>query len=258
MKKPRIPNNLNFLDKWREFRYALANLTRLPIDLPENITPEETGKSLLWHTAVAFTVGGILVVIQMLLFAVNAGLTAFVVLVAWFILTGSKHFDGIADTLASLLPSRESAGAGINKASLPSKSVLITSSILIIFFAKFSALNVAFEQGYESAVIIACILARATTMWLIVSSSGPRPVEYGGLNEIADVEQSHVFLVIAVSCLFCVAIGGTWVIFVIAICAALAYVFQRILVRRESEASKNYASAATETMEAIALWIVAI
>ena len=258
MKTPRIPDNLQLLDKWREFRYALATLTRLPIALPENITPEESGKSLLWHTGVAFTIGLILVAIQMLLFAVNAGLTAFVVLVAWFILTGSKHFDGIADTLASLLPSRESAGDGINKASLPSKSVLVTSSILIIFFAKFSALNVAFEQSYESAVIIACILARASTMWLVVSSLGPRSVEYGGLNEMSGVEQSHVFLVIAVSCLFCVAIGGTWVIFVIAVCAALAYLFQRILVRRESEASKNYPSAATETMEAIALWMIAI
>jgi len=82
-----------------DLRAALAFLTVLPIGYPENRLP---GYSFAWYPLVGLVLGLFLSLIAILPWP-TALISAFVVLLAWVVLTGGLHLDGFGDSCDGLL-----------------------------------------------------------------------------------------------------------------------------------------------------------
>ena len=248
------PKEEKLHSRLREFRFALSTLTRLPAWKPANIESDEINRSLLWHTAVGLTIGLALVILQAFIPG-NTGMTAIIILVAWVWISGSLHYDGMLKTFSLLTQSMDPQGSNTNSNS--SNTVFITTTILIILIAKFSALSVAIQDNYIGALVVACVLGRAAAMWLIISPNYSEPYNYGGL-EAVDVDLRYVYTVIGLSCLLCILIGGSWIILAIAICAGVVYFTQKHLADKDNGVSGNTAACTVEVVEVITLWFAVL
>lgn len=80
------------------FLVALQFLTRLPLPHREAPTDEERGRSLLWFPAVGLLIGLLLWLLNGLVGGAGDLVAAALLLVAWVLITGGLHLDGLADT----------------------------------------------------------------------------------------------------------------------------------------------------------------
>ncbi|MEL7432480.1 MAG: adenosylcobinamide-GDP ribazoletransferase [Chloroflexota bacterium] len=84
---------------WDDIRAAFSFLTILPLGFAEGRKP---GWSVAWYPLVGILIGLLLVAIHSIS-PLDASLTAFVMLLAWVIITGGLHLDGFADSCDALL-----------------------------------------------------------------------------------------------------------------------------------------------------------
>ncbi|MEO0598282.1 MAG: adenosylcobinamide-GDP ribazoletransferase [Chloroflexota bacterium] len=84
---------------WDDIRAAFSFLTIVPLGFAEGRKP---GWSVAWYPLVGILIGLLLVAIHTLSPFDNS-LTAFVMLLAWVIITGGLHLDGFADSCDGLL-----------------------------------------------------------------------------------------------------------------------------------------------------------
>ncbi len=90
---------------WTDVRAAFLFLTILPLGASEGRQP---GWSMAWYPLVGGCLGGVLALIALL--APGApGVTAFLVLLAWVVLTGGLHLDGFGDSCDGLFATVEPA-----------------------------------------------------------------------------------------------------------------------------------------------------
>lgn len=84
---------------WADLRAAVVFLTIVPLRHVEGRRP---GRSLAWYPLVGAGIGGILALLAQYV-PLSSQVTALVVLLAWVILTGGLHVDGLGDTCDGLL-----------------------------------------------------------------------------------------------------------------------------------------------------------
>lgn len=84
---------------WDDIRAAFSFLTILPLGFAEGRKP---GWSVAWYPLVGILIGLLLVAIHTLS-PFDTPLTAFVMLLAWVVITGGLHLDGFADSCDGLL-----------------------------------------------------------------------------------------------------------------------------------------------------------
>ncbi|MEM9954828.1 MAG: adenosylcobinamide-GDP ribazoletransferase [Chloroflexota bacterium] len=84
---------------WDDIRAAFSFLTILPLGFAEGRKP---GWSVAWYPLVGVLIGLLLVAIHTLS-PFDTSLIAFMMLLAWVIITGGLHLDGFADSCDSLL-----------------------------------------------------------------------------------------------------------------------------------------------------------
>lgn len=90
---------------WADIRAAFSFLTILPLGYAEGRKP---GWSFAWYPLVGLVIGLVLVLVASLSpFA--EGTTAFLVLLAWVVITGGLHLDGFGDSCDGLLATVEPA-----------------------------------------------------------------------------------------------------------------------------------------------------
>ncbi len=82
---------------------ALQFLTVVPPLVRRTFTPEEVGRSVGWFPLVGLLLGGLLAGLNWCLgLAFPPGMTAALLLVAWVLLTGALHIDGLLDSCDGL------------------------------------------------------------------------------------------------------------------------------------------------------------
>ena len=90
----------------RTLRIAFGLLTTLPFPLPDDWSPGDSGRASVWYPLVGLVIGTLTWLVwkgALLLFpSLVAGI---VTLLAWVLLTGGLHLDGLADCCDGLLAS---------------------------------------------------------------------------------------------------------------------------------------------------------
>ncbi|MBN8591501.1 MAG: adenosylcobinamide-GDP ribazoletransferase [Anaerolineae bacterium] len=84
----------------QDLRAALAFLTIVPVGYPEGRKP---GYAYGWFPLVGLLIGLVLVLVGVAVVPVSAEVRALLILLAWVVLTGGLHLDGLADSCDGLL-----------------------------------------------------------------------------------------------------------------------------------------------------------
>ncbi len=91
---------------WRGLHLAHTFLTTLPLPHVGDVKPGEFRHASGYYPAVGWTLGVLLVVTQLLISSLPAGVGAALVLAVWLGLTGMLHFDGLVDCGDALLAAK--------------------------------------------------------------------------------------------------------------------------------------------------------
>ncbi len=165
---------------FRPLLVALRLLTRLPVPEPpaDGDRARLEADSLFWFPSVGLLLGGLLWGGQALLVQAHAPelLQAALLLVAWVVLTGALHLDGLADTADAWL-----GGLGDRERTLaimkdPCAGPAGVVAVVLVLLLKFGALTAA--SGLF--LLLAVFLGRVVLVLLFVTTPYVRP---GGMGE---------------------------------------------------------------------------
>lgn len=157
------------------FWLALQFLTRLPVPAPAAFSPRAAGRSLLFYPVVGLLIGLLLAVPAGLFDGAAAGPRAAVLLMAWALMTGALHLDGLADCADAWIGghgSRERSFAILKDPRAGSAAVVV---VVLVLLAKFAAIqNLLVTHDWEP-IVWAPVAGRTSALALLVLSPYANP-----------------------------------------------------------------------------------
>jgi len=160
----------------RAFALALQLLTRLPVpssSLPPR--PEELGLSVLFFPAVGLLIGALLAGLHTVLWLVDPGVLAALVLAMWVLLTGGLHLDGLADTADAWIGGQghRDRTLAIMKDSRSGPIAIV--AVVLVLLAKFAALQALLAGDARAILLLAPVLGRIAIVLLLITTPYVRP-----------------------------------------------------------------------------------
>lgn len=154
----------------RPFFIALQFLTRLPVRIA--CEPDETSiaHSLGYYPLVGLIIGALLGGFAWLLSETPALLSAGLLLVAWVLVTGGLHLDGLADSMdawAGGLGDREKTLAIMKDPNCGPAGVV---GIVLLLLLKFVALHAILESGNLTILLLAPLFGRTVLLLLFITT----------------------------------------------------------------------------------------
>ena len=160
----------------RAFALALQLLTRLPVpssSLPPR--PEELGLSVLFFPVVGLLIGALLAGLHTVLWLVDPGVLAALVLAMWVLLTGGLHLDGLADTADAWIGGQghRDRTLAIMKDSRSGPIAIV--AVVLVLLAKFAALQALLAGDARAILLLAPVLGRMAIVLLLITTPYVRP-----------------------------------------------------------------------------------
>ena len=239
------------------FWIALQFLSSLPIRLPGMPEPGQLGRSLLFYPLVGLVFGGLLWALDGLLLGAPLLLHAALVLMAWVLLSGGLHLDGLADSADAWL-----GGFGDRERTLlimkdPRSGPIAVVTLVVVLLLKWAALVALIEQEQALALLIVPMLGRGALLGLFLTTPYVRA---GGLGQaLADHLPRRsgwqVLSACALGCLLLLGWAGLWILGV----ATLVFVgLRRMMLRRLQGCTGDTAGALLELLETAVLVALAL
>jgi adenosylcobinamide-GDP ribazoletransferase len=147
----------------RNLRTAFGLLTTLPLGMPEDWRPGDSGRAGIWFPLVGIVIGGLTwLVWHALNFYFPSLIVGVLTLLVWVILTGGLHLDGLADCCDALFASTTSERR-LEIMKDPHLGTFGCVGLLLVLMLKAAALSsLATSSGF--AIILAATISR----WLIL------------------------------------------------------------------------------------------
>lgn len=229
------------------FLLALQFLTCLPAPV-RGYEPHQVGRSLLSYPLVGLLVGALLMAMASVLAAAPLPLAAALILVAWVVITGALHLDGLADSADAWV-----GGHGERERTLaimkdPAAGPVGVTAIMLTLLLKFVALQTVLA-GPPTALLLAPLLGRTALPLLFLTTPYVRA---GGLGEAMahHLPRQGALLVTASGAMLAVFIGG----FLPVLMAGAVFVLLRtLMMRRIAGTTGDTAGATVELVEAAVL-----
>ncbi|MFL7962323.1 adenosylcobinamide-GDP ribazoletransferase [Pseudomonas kielensis] len=239
------------------FWIALQFLSSLPVRLPGMPEPEQLGRSLLFYPLVGLVFGGLLWTLDGLLLGTPLLLHAALVLMAWVLLSGGLHLDGLADSADAWL-----GGFGDRERTLlimkdPRSGPIAVVTLVVVVLLKWTALVALIEQEQALALLIVPMLGRSALLGLFLTTPYVRA---GGLGQaLADHLPRRsgwqVLSACALGCLLLLGWAGLWSLVV----ATLVFIgLRRMMLRRLQGCTGDTAGALLELLETAVLVALAL
>jgi adenosylcobinamide-GDP ribazoletransferase len=150
----------------RNLRNAFGLLTTLPLGMPEDWLPGDSGRAGIWFPLVGVVIGGLTwLVWRALNFYFPSLIVGVLTLLVWVILTGGLHLDGLADCCDGLFASTTS-DRRLEIMKDPHLGTFGGLGLLLVLMLKAAALSsLAISSGF-------CIILAATiSRWFILPAS---------------------------------------------------------------------------------------
>lgn len=232
---------------------ALQFLSCLPVRLARMPSAAETGRSLLFYPAVGLVFGLLLWGLDRLLVGSPALLHAALLLLAWVVLTGGLHLDGLADTVDAWV-----GGYGDRERTLiimkdPRSGPMAVVALVLLLLVKFAALLALTEAPRSMPWWLVPVFGRAALLALFLSTPYVRP---GGLGQaLAEhLPRSTATRVLAL----CIALA-LWLAPLTALAGALCFwCLRQLLLRRLGGTTGDTAGALLECLETVMLVSLAL
>ena len=238
------------------FLIALQFLSSLPLQLPRMPSPAEQGRSLLCYPLVGLLFGLLLLAGAWLLEGAPPVLAAALLLALWVALSGALHLDGLADSADAWL-----GGLGDRERTLaimkdPRSGPMAVVVLVLLLLLKFAALLALLEAGHWLALLLVPVLARASLLWLFLTTPYVRA---GGLGAAmaAHLPRDAGWRVLLLSGAACLLAGWSGVL---AVAGALGVhlLVRRQLLRRLGGTTGDTAGALLELSECALLVLLAL
>ncbi|HSL31548.1 MAG TPA: adenosylcobinamide-GDP ribazoletransferase [Anaerolineales bacterium] len=143
----------------RSLQIAFGLLTTLPIRLPDDWSPGDSGRAALWYPLVGLVVGALTWLAWVVAMDVFPSLVAGVLaLLIWVALTGGLHLDGLADCCDGLLVSAP-VERRLEIMKDPHVGAFGVIGLILVLFLKAAALT-SLTSGAGFAIALAASLAR--------------------------------------------------------------------------------------------------
>lgn len=240
----------------RAFWLALQFLTRLPTPRVE-MDATARGMSVLFYPLVGLLIGALLALLHWPLATTDTGLEAALLVLAWVLLTGGLHLDGLADSADAWLGShgdRDRALAIMKDPYTGPAGVMAVTLVLLLKFAALSALL--WESAWET-LVVAPLFGRAALVALLLTTPYVRPNGIGAEHaaHLPRIAAALVLVVTAAAVVAWLEWDGLWPL---AAVAAVIYGLRFLMLRRLGGTTGDTLGASCEIVEATALVTLAL
>ena len=230
------------------FWIALQFLSSLPVRLPGMPESPQLGRSLLFYPLVGLVFGGLLWTLDGLLLGTPLLLHAALVLMAWVLLSGGLHLDGLADSADAWL-----GGFGDRERTLqimkdPRSGPIAVVTLVLVLLLKFCAVWVLVERGAGALLVLAPMVGRAAMLGLFL---GTPYVRQGGLGQaLAEhLPRRAAGWVLLGSVLLCLLLGGWRAVWPMAVALGVFLWLRRLVCQRLGGTTGDTAGALLELLE---------
>jgi len=231
-------------------------LTRLPAPRSEAADAEAHGRSVLFYPLVGLLLGALIAGVQRLLVAVDPGLQSALVLVAWVLLTGGLHLDGLADSADAWAGSHGDRDKALRIMKDAASGPAGVTAVVLVLLLKFAALSALIRQDIWPALIIAPVLGRAAIVLLFLTAPYVRPQGLGAA-QAAHMPRRPAIAVLIVTVLVVIGFGrsGVWAL---AAGLALFLILRAMMLDRLGGTTGDTLGAACELVETVAVVAMAL
>ncbi len=236
----------------RPFLLALQFLTRLPVVINGVVADEEVGRSLLYYPLVGLVIGVLLALLAWGLATVPPMVGAALLLVAWVLLTGGLHLDGLADSADAW-----AGGLGDRNKTLaimkdPYCGPVGVVTLVLVLLLKFAALVTLIPQGEWSALVIAAVMGRSVVPLLFLTTPYVRSQGLGALLA-SHLPHRMVAVMLAITGVMIVVSTGVMTLWMVGTALALFVLVRGMMVRRINGITGDTTGALVEITEAVVL-----
>lgn len=234
---------------WRPPAIALALLTRFPVSAPGTHDAQAVGRSILWYPVVGLLVGLVLAGISLLAGSAPDMVGAALALLAWCVVTGGLHLDGLSDSTDALIGSHGNPPRALEIMKDPAAGPMGVAAVCVVLILKFAALAAHVSAETWRPIILAPVLGRSAIIALLLTTPYVRP---GGLGDglAAHLPRGAAWMVLIAVLGAAVIAGGVWSV----VSAGLAFVIlRRLMIRNIGGTTGDTAGALVEVTEAAAL-----
>lgn len=240
----------------RSFIIAIQFLTRIPVPTLRDVSEAEMGRSLLYYPLVGLVIGLLLTGLNWTFASAPDGLQAALLLVAWVLITGALHLDGLADSADAWL-----GGLGDRERTLaimkdPRSGPAAVVVIVLLLLIKFAALEALVADDHWPVLILAPLLARTSLPLLFQTTAYVRP---GGLATAIAEHASlagGILLPVFVGIGVLVVMGWSAALLIVAVICAFV-LLRTMMIKRLGGTTGDTAGALVEVIEAVVL-VVAV
>ncbi len=244
-----------FSTAWLSLVTAVRFLTIIPVPVSwpteQNNQSVQAG-SLLFYPVVGALIGGCLIAVYLLTGIFTDGLSAMLLLIAWVIVTGALHLDGLADSADAWLGGHGDKDKTLNILKDTHAGVAAIVSIVLVLLLKL-VLLAELNANLMMALFIAPVIARAAVSGLLACTPYVRE------NGIAAVMLSNIpgkkiwgsLLGISLVLILWGGVNGILIILSVSVAVVL---FRLMICRRIGGTTGDTAGALIELIEVLVLF----
>lgn len=238
---------------------AVGFLTRVPVPAWALGGGAAASRSLAWYPAVGLVIAAPLSALAFLLQDTPPLLGAALLLLAWVLLTGALHLDGLADSADAWV-----GGMGLSAAERRERTLTIMKdprsgpaavvALVLVLLLKFAALASLGTPAW-TALVLAPVLARAALTLAFLTTPYARS---GGLGQaLVAAPRAGCAIALALTVALCASVTWTGAL---ALAAALAVfaLWRRACLRRLQGMTGDTCGALAELVETAVLVVLAI
>lgn len=234
---------------------ALQFLTRIPVVFIKKPSDLEVAQSVLCYPIIGLLIGIVLTVINQNLYEVSDFLRAAIVVVAWVIITGALHIDGLADSVDAWV-----GGLGDKEKTLaimkdPYCGPMGVVSIVLLMLLKFSVVA-SISQDNMLLLIFVPVLARSIILLLFLTTPYAREEGIASEYFVLFLRKANIIVLVIVALLSLAILQVQAMIVVSSVVLLFAYLRWQI-VKRIGGFTGDTAGALIEITEVVALVILA-
>lgn len=228
------------------FAIALQFLTRLPVPRGIFYSPETLGRSVLFYPLVGLLLGALLLGLRGLLGGAGPLLTAALVLMAWAMLTGGLHLDGLADCADAWVGGQGDRERSLRIMQDPCAGPIAVAAVVLLLLVKFAALA---ELNDPLPLLLAPAIGRGLVPALLLATPYVRP---GGLGSplAENLPRLAATCVALLTFLGAGLLLGPWPVLAV---AATAWCLRRLMLGRLGGCTGDTLGASIEIAEAVTL-----
>jgi len=222
--------------EFRRVRLAVSFLTTIPLPMVQNSKEKDQAKSLIYAPVVGLAIGGLMLLVWQLVsyFPVKPIAAVFVVL-AYVLLTGGLHLDGLADSCDGVFSNRPRARMLeiMRDSHIGTNGVIALVFVILTYWVAISALPSFLAQNAVIPLLLMPVAGRTGSIVAAGISKYARDTEGLGKNfvELLSLRDAIIGGILALLIFYLV---GSWrgvIMFIITVVSTLAgaLFFQRKL-----------------------------